>query len=211
MGSSTKLSPFMRNGMLYYAPVVVAAVVAFQPAALQVSFLTAMIWGAGQSYLFRQAWFRKFFRMEPLPDRSTQSESSSKVPQIVTGNNHQARIAPPASGKPVRGLRTVSPMPLKYEAPRVRAKREMAGFHPPKELETEKQAAPVKNIAQTILRDATSASKAASEKANKWIAPVKKMMWESAPDSKQQRAEEYERRRKKERQYEAETRRQGKR
>ncbi|KAE9977741.1 hypothetical protein BLS_001164 [Venturia inaequalis] len=204
--AQSELSDGMRRSMLYYLPSVMAVVVAFQPAALQVSFLTATIWGVGQSYLFRRAWFRKFFKMEPLPDKFTQSQhpGSSKEREIATGNIHQYRIAPPASGKSARTLRTVSPLPLKYEAPRARAQREMANFHPPNGDKTKKSAAPSKGLIQTTLADATKAQE-------NFTGFLRRTAGMSAPPSpKQQRAEEYERRRRTEKKYEAETRRQGK-
>lgn len=194
----------MRNGLLYVMPVVLTVVVAFQPAALQVSFLTAMVWGAGQGYLFKRAWFRKFFRMEAFPIKSAQTNYSSKAREIATEKIHQATIAAPASGKPVRTLRTVAQTPLHYEAPRARAQREMAVFHPPKGIETKtskKPAAPSKGILQSL----TGAPEQMMEYGRK------QMGMAAPPTPKQQRAEEYERRRRNERKYEADTRRQGRR
>ncbi|TLD35878.1 Homoisocitrate dehydrogenase [Venturia nashicola] len=200
IASQGQLSDGMRNSMLYYLPVVMTCIVAFQPAALQISFLTAMIWGVGQGYLFKQAWFRKFFHMEPLPNKIPQSQLSG--PTKARANIHQAGIAPPASAKPARKLRTVSPT-LKYEAPRAQPQRKMAVSSPPKEAKTKTPVAPSKNLMQTVLTDASNARDKVTGLFNNTLGSSAS----TSPEKK--RSEEYERRRREEKKFEAEIRRQG--
>lgn len=50
--------------MLYILPVIMSLVTAWQPAALQLSFLTAILFGANQNLLFRNNTFRDLFGME---------------------------------------------------------------------------------------------------------------------------------------------------
>lgn len=79
----------------------------------------------------------------------------------------------------------------------------MANFHPPKEVETKKPAAPSKGILQTMLADAQHAQ----EQVTGWVRDKTGL---SEPSSqKDQRAEEYEQRRRMEKKYEAQRRRQG--
>ncbi|QDS69024.1 hypothetical protein FKW77_009616 [Venturia effusa] len=195
----TEMSESLRKTMLYIIPPIISAVVAFQPAALQVSFLTAIIWGAGQAYLFRRPWFRKFFRMEPFPTRPSQSTPSDKAQELASPAGHQSKIAASASAKSGKTLRIVSPVPLRYEAPRARARREMAAFHPPEVTEPKAPKKP-KGLFHSLRRTMEEFLESGR----------KKLGMSTPPTDKEQRLAEYERRRRMEKKYEAETRRQGK-
>jgi len=89
-------------------PIGFAGIISFQPAALQVSFLTAMLWGIGQSILFRQVWFRKFFKMELLPSSNTATTPTTPEPEA----GKTSKVLPIN-----QRLNVVQPPRLNYQAP----------------------------------------------------------------------------------------------
>jgi hypothetical protein len=221
-GTDKKMTDTMRKMMLYFMPGVMGVVVAFQPAALQVSFLTAMLWGVCQSYLFRQIWFRKAFKMELLPSQINKLNRPShkaldtaaakfKTTGVVAAKDNAAatdKIAfTPGPGK----LKTVARAPLRYEAPRTQAGQKFAAFQapPPAEAATP-SAAPKRGIIDGILEQAATMRKETTAGLGKVIDSARAQT--GAPKAKtarEQRAEEYEKRRKAEKREEAEMRRQG--
>lgn len=223
-GTDKKMTDTMRKMMLYFMPGVMGVVVAFQPAALQVSFLTAMLWGVCQSYLFRQIWFRKAFKMELLPSQINKLNRPShkaldtaaakfKTTGAVAAKDNAAtteKIAfTPGPGK----LRTVARAPLRYEAPRTQAAGKFAAFQAPP-VEPHRAAtpppAPKRGIIDGILEQAATMRKETTAGLGKVIDSARAQT--GAPKAKtarEQRAEEYEKRRKAEKREEAEMRRQG--
>lgn len=205
MGSASELSQTMKNAMLIYLPTFMAGVVAFQPAALQVSFLTAMVWGATQGYLFKRVWFRNLFKMAQFPVKTDQiSHQSRKLGNSTKVIDH-TKPAPRGSSK----LRTVVAPPLRYEPPRERAQREMAAFQPPKIIATKASRTPEptdKGLFQSVKEDFTKGP-------GKLLAFAEKSSGVSMTDkpgaARKNRAEEYEIRRKREKRDEADMRRQG--
>jgi hypothetical protein len=52
---------------LYILPTMMFVIAAFQPAALQLTFLVATIFGTVQNLVFKSTWFRSAFGMEAMP------------------------------------------------------------------------------------------------------------------------------------------------
>ncbi|KAF2871226.1 60Kd inner membrane protein-domain-containing protein [Massariosphaeria phaeospora] len=62
-------------------PVIMMAITFYQPAALQIYFLTTTCLGVCTGYLLRQAWFRRVFRLHALPT----PESNALFSKVVSG------------------------------------------------------------------------------------------------------------------------------
>jgi hypothetical protein len=213
--ASRKMTETMKGMMLYFMPIIMTAVVAFQPAALQVSFLTAMFWGVGQSYCFRQIWFRKLFKMELLPsqisrfDRPSHAALESAAAKIKANGVAAAKkenAYTSGHGK----LRTVSAPPLRYEAPRTQSSKKFAVFQAPPKVEPQRAAtppAPKGGMFDGIMKQAAVMKKEASDGINGVMGNARKQT--GAQTAREQRAEEYEKRRKSEKKDEAQMRRQG--
>lgn len=74
--ATTTASPRAMNILQVAFPAITLALTAFQPAALQVSFLVSSLLSLVQSSLFRQPAFRTLFKMYPLPARNVTSTST---------------------------------------------------------------------------------------------------------------------------------------
>jgi YidC/Oxa1 family membrane protein insertase len=66
MGTST-MSPAVFNAMKWGFPALTLLFTWWLPAAVQLSFFVSGVMSYGQATLFRQTWFREYFRMTPLP------------------------------------------------------------------------------------------------------------------------------------------------
>jgi hypothetical protein len=214
MGGSSAMNPTIKKAMLWVLPPVVVAITAFQPAALQLSFIAAMAWGAGQGYLLRQLWFRNFFKMELYPWQTTNgARPSARAISVADASNAQnvsrAANARKASSSSIHtgGLRTTGAPPLRYEAPRAIASREMAQFRAPLKVK-EEEAKPAGYFSK-LSQQATDLSTGIA-KTDLWKTAKAKMVTPEKPGAaREKRAKEYEKRRKVEKRDEADMRRQG--
>jgi hypothetical protein len=212
-----KMGDTVKKMMLYFVPVLMTGFTIFQPAALQLSFFISMLWGVGQGYCFRQLWFRKLFRMELLPSQISKFDRPSHAALVAAAADIKAKgiaysknvkISSSRTGK----LRTVAAPPLRYEAPRERASREMASFRAPPKVESQATETPPakKGMLDNIRTQAYAMQKDFSAGTGKLMDGARKQVGQAKPKTaREQRAEEYEKRRKSETKDEAEMRRQG--
>ncbi len=82
-------------------PIISTVVMSFWPAAMQLSFAISSLISLGQTYLFKQPWFRGFWRIHPLPPPAPPpSEQHIKAMIIPT----TARTKPAESEASTQGL-----------------------------------------------------------------------------------------------------------
>ncbi|KAI4187737.1 MAG: hypothetical protein LQ346_005445 [Caloplaca aetnensis] len=95
-------------------PIISALVMSFWPAAMQLSFAISSLLSLGQTYLFKQPWFRDMLRIHPLPPPAPPpSEQHIKAMTIPT----TARTKPADSEASAEGLIGCVSTTLKKYAP----------------------------------------------------------------------------------------------
>jgi YidC/Oxa1 family membrane protein insertase len=84
MGTSN-FSPAVFNAMKWGLPAASLLFTFWLPAAVQLSFFVSGLMSFGQAALFRQSWFREYFKMTPLPKNSIPGKKAAEEPSPYQG------------------------------------------------------------------------------------------------------------------------------
>ncbi|TAQ91245.1 hypothetical protein B7494_g435 [Chlorociboria aeruginascens] len=103
-GVST-MTPTVQKYIMYGLPAITMIFTWHLPAGIQLSFFVSAILSAGQAYLLRTSWFRKFMNMTPLPTRP----EPASIPAVYRVVTPPSSTAPPGSPPPapLTGLRGI--------------------------------------------------------------------------------------------------------
>lgn len=103
-GITTTASGASRANMMSGLAVIIGCITAFQPAGLQIYFLTSSVLGGLTGWLLRQGWFRKMIGVRPIPA----PESDEVYKKVIRGEIKLDQIKTP-DGK------------IRYQAPKSNA------------------------------------------------------------------------------------------
>ncbi|KAL8997748.1 MAG: hypothetical protein Q9169_003077 [Polycauliona sp. 2 TL-2023] len=105
LGSATAISGNTMKFFQWGMPIFSAVIMSLWPAVMQVGFFTTSLMALGQSFLFKQPWFRRFVNIHPLPPKdapSTEKDSRSGYKGMVIPTT--AREVPQPAEAPQEGV-----------------------------------------------------------------------------------------------------------
>ncbi|KAL8914560.1 MAG: hypothetical protein Q9172_007061, partial [Xanthocarpia lactea] len=79
-GAGGPMNPTMKRLLKWVFPICSTVFTAWWPAVMQLSFFTTSIMALLQSYLFKQPWFRKFWRIQPLSPQNSPGAPTGPEP-----------------------------------------------------------------------------------------------------------------------------------
>ncbi|KAL8648025.1 MAG: hypothetical protein Q9226_006176 [Calogaya cf. arnoldii] len=98
LGSTSAFSPTVMKMFQWGMPIISTVFMSFWPAALQLGFFTTGIMALCQAHLFKQAWFRSFWSVHPLPPKDTSPTGTAGykgmvIPTTARGVPQQADVS----------------------------------------------------------------------------------------------------------------------